>query len=154
MNSFHKVAASLKNAITSAFEIPSVTQYIGEAIKAVGSLDDQLLVLRLSMGKLKSAIGQAIAPIASVFLSAIQQAVYGVTRLVNSIGLVMGALFGSVQKKAVVTAGKSGKALRRFLADFDEIERLNGSSGGSSGSTVEWKTISIILLWSLSKASL
>lgn len=139
MSGLQKVAASLKDSITSAFDISAVTEFIGEAVTASGSLDKQLLVLRLSLGKLKSAIGQAIAPIASVFLSVIQQAIYGVTRLVRSIGLVIGALFGGADSSNAMAQAQeklsksSGKAARS-LAAFDEIERLNQGSGGSSAS--------------------
>lgn len=114
-----------------------------QAENALGSLDDKLLVLRLNFGKLRAAIERAFAPITSHVAVALNGLVRSLTDFANDAGSVIAALFGTVQKKAVVTAGKSGKALKRFLADFDEIERLSGSSGGGSAAqTVQWQTVS------------
>lgn len=113
-----------------------------QAENALGSLDSKLLTLRLNFGKLRAAVERAFAPITSHVASALNGVVRGLTDFVNDAGAVIAALFGTVQEKAVVTAAKTGKALRRSLADFDEIDRLNGGSGGSAGSTVTWKTIS------------
>lgn len=113
-----------------------------QAENALGSLDNKLLSLRLNFGKLRAAIERAFAPITSHVATALNGIVRGLTDFVNDAGAVIAALFGTVQEKAVVTSRKTGKALRRSLADFDEIQRLNGGSGGSAGSTVTWKTIS------------
>lgn len=113
-----------------------------QAENALGSLDSKLLTLRLNFGKLRAAIERAFAPVTSHVATALNGIVRGLTDFVNDAGAVIAALFGTVQEKAVVTAAKTGKALRRSLADFDEIDRLNGGSGGSSGSTVTWKTVS------------
>lgn len=114
-----------------------------QAENALGSLDNKLLTLRLNFGKLRASIERAFAPITSHVATALNGIVRGLTGFVNDAGAVIAALFGTVQEKAVVTAAKTGKALRRSLADFDEIDRLNGGSGGGGGgSTVTWKTIS------------
>ena len=113
-----------------------------QAENALGSLDNKLLTLRLNFGKLRASIERAFAPITSHVATALNGIVRGLTSFVNDAGAVIAALFGTVQEKAVVTAAKTGKALRRSLADFDEIDRLNGGSGGGGGSTVTWKTIS------------
>lgn len=113
-----------------------------QAENALGSLDSKLLTLRLNFGKLRAAVERAFAPITSHMAVALNGIVRNVTEFVNNAGAVIGALFGTVQEKAVVTARKGGKALRRFLADFDEIERLNaGSGGGGGGSEITWKTV-------------
>ena len=113
-----------------------------QAENALGSLDSKLLSLRLNFGKLRAAVERAFAPITSHVATALNGVVRGLTHFVNDAGAVIAALFGTVQEKAVVTAGKTGKALRRSLADFDEIDRLNGGSGGSTPATVTWKTVS------------
>lgn len=113
-----------------------------QAETALGSLDNKLLSLRLNFGKLRAAIERAFAPVTSHVATALNGMVRNLTDFVNDAGAVIAALFGTVQEKAVVTAGKTGKALRRSLADFDEIQRLNGGSGGGGGSTVTWKTVS------------
>ena len=108
------------------------------AQKAVQSLDKQLLVLRLSLGKLKAALGDAAAPIMQRFLPTVQQAVYAAIRLARNIALVTRALFGGAQSTDAMAesqeslAKSSGKAART-LASFDTIERLDASTGGSGG---------------------
>ena len=104
---------------------------------AADSLDKSLLVLRLGFGKLKAAIWDAVAPIGAIFIPMVNQAVWAATRLVKSVGKVIAALFGygqgvkvtaKEQTKLVSSAGK----LKRSLMGFDEINRLNGSTGGGS----------------------
>ena len=108
---------------------------------ALGSLDNKLLTLRLNFGKLRAAVERAFAPIASHVAVALNGLVRHLTDMANTAGAVIGALFGTVQEKAVTTTKKSGKAIRRFLADFDEIQRLNAGSGGAGGTVTEWKTV-------------
>ncbi len=109
------------------------------AQKAVQSLDKQLLVLRLSLGKLKAALGDAAAPIAQRFLPMVQQAVYGAIRLARNIALVTRALFGGAEGSDAMAesqeklSASSGKAART-LASFDTIERLDASTGAGGGS--------------------
>ena len=113
-----------------------------QAEAALGSLDSKLLTLRLNFGKLRAALERAFAPITSHVAVAMNGLVTRLTDFANSAGAVIGALFGTVQEKAVTTVKTGGKAIRRFLADFDEIERLNAGSGGSGTSTeTQWKTI-------------
>ena len=113
-----------------------------QAENALGSLDNKLLTLRLNFGKLRAAIERAFAPIASHGAVAMNGLVRHLTDFANSAGAVIGALFGTVQKKAVTTVKTGGRAIRRFLADFDEIARLNAGSGGSGTATeTQWKTV-------------
>ena len=114
-----------------------------QAEVALGSLEDRLLTLRLSFGKLRAAIERAFAPIRLHIADAIAPTIRRLTDFANSAGAVIGALFGTVQEKAVKTVRTSGKALRRFLADFDEIHRLGtqNSGSGTTTQTVEIKTI-------------
>ena len=131
-------------------EININTQAIGgvagvarQAEEALGSLEDRLLTLRLNFGKLRAAIERAVAPIRIHLADALNPVVRRITDFANDAGAVIGALFGTVQEKAVKTVRTSGKALKRFLADFDEIHRLGSQSSGGSTTTqtVEIKTI-------------
>ena len=130
-------------------EININTQAIGgvagvarQAEIALGSLENRLLSLRLNFGKLRAAVERAFAPIRVHLADALNPVVRRITDFANDAGAVIGALFGTVQEKAVKTVRTSGKALKRFLADFDEIHRLGSqSSGGSATQTVEIKTI-------------
>ena len=104
-------------------------------------LDDQLLVLRLNFGKLRAAIERAFAPIAGAITPVLNSAVRALTNFCDSVGAVMAALFGTVYKKAVTTTKAAGSAIKRTLASFDEIERLNGSGGGGGTDTVTLEPI-------------
>lgn len=110
-------------------------------VDAVRDLSKELLVLRLAFGKLNAAIADAAAPIAAVLVPALSQAVYWATRTVKAIGKVLGALLGvrvstdTVEKSIV----KAGKAAQRSLAGFDQLNRLNGDSGG--GTTTVSQTV-------------
>ena len=141
------VASSLGKAITNAFTAANIGGYFMEAVKGADSLENQFLVLRLSLGRLKSAIGEAVAPMISSFLPVLQNAVYGAIRWVKNLGLVVRALFGGTQASEEMAqaqdklADSSGKA-SRTLASFDKIERLNGGSGsGGSAASVKLEPI-------------
>lgn len=119
-----------------------LTAVAGQAERALGSLDNRLLTLRLNCGKLRAALERAFAPVTSHLADGLNQAVRGVTDFVRDAGAVLGALLGTVQEKAVTTARTTGRALRRSLADFDQLDRLNGSSGsGGTTQTVTWQTV-------------
>lgn len=105
-----------------------------EARKAVRILDNQLLTLRLNLGSLKAALEAAFAPIASALLPGLNAAIRGLRSFCDDAGAVIAALFGTVYKKSVTTAKKTGTALRRTLASFDQINRLQGGSGGTAQS--------------------
>ena len=128
------------NINTQALE--GVAGVARSAEQALGSLEDRLLTLRLNFGKLRSAVERAFAPVRVHLADALNPAIRRITAFANDAGAVIGALFGTVQEKTVKTVRTSGKAIRRFLADFDEIHRLGSNSGGSgTAQTVELKTV-------------
>ena len=106
-----------------------------QAQKNLGILDNQLLTLRLNFGKLRAAIERAFAPVTATVTPMLSGAVRALTDFCDDAGAVMAALFGTVYKKAVTTTKATGSAVRRTLASFDKIERLNGGSGGGGSST-------------------
>ena len=109
-----------------------------QAQKDLGVLDDQLLVLRLNFGKLRASMERAFAPITATVAPVLNNAVRALTDFCDDAGAVVAALFGTVYKKAVTTTKATGSAIRRTLASFDRIERLQGGSG-SGGSTTSVK---------------
>ena len=112
------------------------------AAKSIAILDDRLLTLRLSAGKLRAALERAFAPVTAAVAPMLEGAVRALTDFCDSAGAVMAALFGTVYKKSVTTAKAVGGAVRRTLASFDQLERLgSGSGGGSGGSTVTLQPI-------------
>ena len=104
----------------------------------VADISKELLVLRLAFGKLKAAARDAFAPITVALTEGLQKAVFAATRLVRKIGAVIAALFGVkvAQDKVTQAVSATGKVLRRSLAGFDQLERLDGNSGGSGGAEV------------------
>ena len=108
-----------------------------EAEVRVVDLQKELLVLRLAFGQLKAAIVDAAGPLMGVLTPALTGAVRIATRFVKSLGQVIAALLGVriAQSKTVRTVVSGGKAVKRSLAGFDQLNRLQGSSGGGSVST-------------------
>lgn len=142
-----QVLGSIGEAIKEAFSVKGYADY-KETVKRFGKeLANELLVLQLNFGKLKSAITDAVAPIASVFVPMLNQAVQAVTVFANTVGQILGALFAydaladsageaaEAESELESAATSAGKAAKRSLAGFDEINRLNGATGSGSGST-------------------
>lgn len=109
--------------------------YVRQARQELVILDNQLLVLRLNLGKLRVALQEAFAPVAGVVLPVLNTAVRRVTDFCRDAGAVMSALFGTVYKKAVTTTKKTGAAIRRSLASFDQLNRLQGGTGSGGTET-------------------
>lgn len=107
------------------------------AAKSLGSLDDKLLVLRFNLGKLRAALERAFAPVAATVVPVVNTALRGITAVVNDAAKVIAALFGTVQEEAVTTTRITGSAVKRSVASFDQLERLNGGSGGGTVETVK-----------------
>lgn len=132
-----KIVKNLSGAFTKAFAAQNVLGYFQSAVQSSGELDKELLVLRLALGKLKAAIGDAIAPLGAVFIPILQKAVWAATRLVKAAGKVMAALFGQGDA-AKSTAddqanlAKTNEEVKRSLMGFDEVNRLDASDGEQS----------------------
>ena len=106
--------------------------------KELGVLDNMLLTLRLNLGSLRSALEAAFAPLAALVLPVVNDAIARLTDFCQDAGAVIAALFGTVYKKAVTTTRKTGSAVRRTLASFDQLNRLQG--GGSGSGTAQSQT--------------
>lgn len=127
----------------------------GDAAKVAGTLSGQLQQLSYNFKNLKVAVGNAINPIVQSLLPAINAAIIAVTQFANSIAALMSAITG---KSVSISAGAAaiaegysaaadsakdlnkattaaGKAAKKSLAGFDEINKLNDTSGGGSVGT-------------------
>ena len=147
----------IANAITGAFAFTQAAEYLDAAAKAGGRLDKQLLVLRLAFGKLRAAIGRAIAPLGEIFLPLLSRAAYAATAVVNAIGRILNALLGgsggfdtlsdSAQTAESAVRSAAG-SIRRSLAGFDQLERLDAptGSGGSAGEAAVSGTLGALTL--------
>lgn len=116
----------------------AVEKPLEEAKATVVDLQKELLVLRLAFGKLKVAISNAVAPVAAVFVPMITRAVWAATRMVKVLGQVAASLLGITAngKKVEKTTLKMGKSANRSLASFDQLNRLNKSTGSQTVTTV------------------
>lgn len=139
---------SLNKAMDNAFTIGGFADYTQTAVRYGKTLADGLLVLQLRLGQLKAAVTDAVMPLSAVFVPVINQALMACIRFFRGVGDVLGALFlgdkatqGFAHNTAVAAKGQeklkkavtsTAKALRRSLASFDEINRLNSSGGGGS----------------------
>ncbi len=105
-----------------------------DAREEIVDLSKELLVLRLAFGKLKATIADAFAPVTAVVVEGLQKAVFWAIRLVKSVGQVIAALFGVkvTQDKVTQSIAKAGKAVKRSVAGFDQLERLSGSGAADS----------------------
>lgn len=117
--------------------------YIQETVDATVELDKNLLVLRLSLGRLEAALTRAFAPIANLVLPGINRAVQQVASFVGDVAAVVGALFGYVRKTAAKTVRTTGTAAKRSLAKFDELERIGTGKGGSGLTVLEGRIIDL-----------
>jgi hypothetical protein len=120
----------------------------GDAAKVAGTLSGQLSQLSVNFNNLKVAVGNAIKPIVQSFLPVVNTAVAALTRFANAVAQVVGALFGNfgtaVQEVAdgysdaasgaedlADATEKAGKAVKKYLAGFDEITRIGDGASGS-----------------------
>ena len=110
-----------------------------ETVVQVRDLNKELLVLRLSFGQLKAAIKEAAAPLLAVLVPALTTAIRWATKLVRTVSQVIAGVLGFrvAQEKLQKVVSSTGKALKRTVAGFDELNRLQSKSGGSSVYTVE-----------------
>jgi len=138
MTGLEKGLFRLRQTLSAVLIGRSLADYMQTALEKTGKLDNELLVLRLSLGKLRATIGDAFAPIAQIVLPAINQAIFAAIRFVQMASRITHALFGvkdaageAADEEAdfaeAVTA--SSKAAQRSLAGFDRLNRLQGKTG-------------------------
>lgn len=101
-------------------------------------LDKRLLTLRFAFGTLKKSISDAFTPLLAVLLPVVNQALYSLARTVRTVGQVIAGLLGvqvaqdKVTKSIKKTTAATSAWLKRSLAAFDQLNRLQKQSGGSS----------------------
>ena len=137
----------------------------GDAAKVADTLSGQLQQLSFNFNNLKVAVGNAINPILELLLPVINTAITVVTRFANSLATLIGLLFGkstSVSTGANAVADSysnaaesaedftdatkaAGKAAKKSLAGFDELNKLadpaTGSGSSSTGGAVTGSSI-------------
>ena len=131
----------------------------GDAATVAGTLSGQLQQLSFNFNNLKIAVGNAINPFIQTVLPIINSVVVAFTRLTNAVATVVGILFGKATVQAAALAEQNdsvassanagaeaerelanntkaaGKAAKKALASFDELNVLQFGSGGSDSSS-------------------
>ena len=125
-------------SIADTFFPDSFEDYTRSAAIYGQELAAALYQSRLGFESLKTVIIQTAAPIIQLFLPAVQTAIVFLTELAMVARRVVNFLItGSDQMEsysgAAVSAAASTGALKKSLAGFDQINRLNGKSGGIGG---------------------
>ena len=150
------VLSSIGEGMKEAFAVKGFEDYKDTVTRFGKDLADELLVLQLSFGKMKTAIAEAAAPLASVFVPMLNSAVQSVIRFSGTVNQFLRGIIAGVtgrqelaasaenaaksEEKLTSAAKSAGRAVKRSLASFDQINRLNSGSGsgGSSGSVEAW----------------
>lgn len=124
-------------SVLDAFQVDSLEDY-SEAIVLFGEdMARSLYQVQLNFGGLRTAVIQAMAPMVQVLLPVVQSAIYLLTGLAQALGRVVRFLFlGTTEAESyasgVSSVGASVNSLKRSLAGFDQINRLNGKNSGFS----------------------
>jgi len=145
-----RVLGSIADTLREAFSVKGYKDYKDTVTRFGKELADELLTLQLSFGRMKYAIAEAVAPIASVFVPMINTAIQAVIRFAGVVGQFMRGIIAGItgnsdlassaeeatktEVKLGSAARAAGKAVRRSLAGFDQLERLNQRTGSGSGS--------------------
>ena len=150
---------SIAEGVRDAFTVKGFEDYKDTVTRFGKEMADELLVLQLSFGRMKYAIAEAVAPIASVFVPMLNSAIQAVIRFSSVVRQFLSGLIAGItgrkeladsadnaaraETKLGSAAKSTGKAVKRSLASFDQLERLNqasgsSGSGGSGGSTDLW----------------
>lgn len=152
LSGLDRVLSNIAEGVREAFAVRGYEDYKDTVTRFGKELADELLVLQLSFGRMKYAIAEAVAPIASVFVPMLNAAIQAVIRFSSVVRQFLSGLIAGItgrkeladsadnaaraETKLGSAAKSTGRAVKRSLASFDELERLNqaSGSGGSSGS--------------------
>ena len=145
-----RVLKSVAEGVREAFTVRGLEDYRQTVTRFGKALSDELLTLQLSFGRMKYAIAEAVAPLASVFVPMLNTAVQAVIRFSGVVGQFLRGIIGGItgnqklaesaqeatysEEKLSSAAKSAGKAVKRSLAGFDQLERLSGRTGSGSGS--------------------
>lgn len=100
-----------------------------------------LYEVQLRMDGLQNAIIRAAAPIAAAFVPVVNTAIKALTTLTNTVGRIIASFFeGSLgigtYEKSLKSAVQTTAAAERYLAGFDEIQRIGRNSSGLSAALI------------------
>ncbi len=113
------------------------------------SLSDLMKTMQGYLQDLKDAFALVAEPIGMILLPALNLVISKIAGALQSIGLVFGMLMGTdtvtekikqtekAEKSLKKTTVSTASAVKRSLAGFDQINRLNGPTGRSGSTTYE-----------------
>ena len=81
LNGLDAVLASVAEGVRDAFSVAGFKDYKDTVTRFGEDLANALLTLQLSFGSLKYAIADAVAPIATVFIPMLNEAIWSVIRM-------------------------------------------------------------------------
>ena len=126
------ITSSIKEGLTNLY---TYSQEVGTAFApAVDNLKNHVMLL-------KNAFATALRPVLEALIPVVIQLVDWFSKLADFVAQVLSVLFGKTDEngrytKAVLgdlkQSNKEAKELRRTLLGFDEINRLDGESGGGT----------------------
>lgn len=136
-----RVLVKLRNGFLSMVEVFQVDtgEEFSQAAAIFGQeLAGSLYQAGLGFENLKTAIYQTAAPLVQALMPAVHHVIAFMTELALVVRDLVGFLFtGSTASKSYAAGAKSAasssKALKKSLAGFDQITRLNGKEGGIAG---------------------
>lgn len=146
------VLGSIADGVKEAFTVRGYKDYLQTVHRFGKDLADELLVLQLAFGKMKVAIATALTPIAEVFVPRINDAIFAITRFAGVVRQFLSAFIvgisgnkdlaaatgeaAAAQEGLEKAATSAGRAARKTVMAFDQLNRLNaparGGGGGSS----------------------
>ena len=144
------VLGSVAEGVKEAFAVKGYKDYLQTVHRFGKNLADELLVMQLAFGKMKVAIATALTPIAEIFVPRINDAIFAVARFAGTVRQFLSAFIAGVsgnrnlatsaQEAAEAesdlesAATSAGRAARRSVMAFDQLNRLNSASGGGGSS--------------------
>lgn len=134
---FKAIGPMLEDAFTvdSAKKAAEMAEIYGEDLALA------LYEVQLRMDGLQAAIIRAAAPIAAAFVPVVNTAIKALTTLTNTVGKIIASFFeGSLgiktYEKSLQSAVQTTAAAERYLAGFDEIQRIGSNSSGLSAALI------------------
>ncbi len=139
-------------SMLDVFQVKTLQDYAKAAAIFGSELAGSLYQVHQGFEGMKNVIIQAAAPIAQILLPVVQTAISFFTEFALVVGnvlrfLILGADRAEDFGSGVKTAASTTKALKKSLAGFDQINRLNGKEGSVGGITAlqdmsgSWKSI-------------
>ena len=151
LKGLEKVLSSIAEGVKEAFSVKGYKDYLQTVHRFGKDLADELLVLQLAFGKMKVAIATALTPIAEVFVPRINDAVFAITRFAGVVRQFLSAFIAGIggsndlaaatgeaaaaQEGLEKASTSAGRAAKRTVMAFDQLNRLNAPARGGSGSS-------------------